>query len=199
MGPRKQDGVPREDGAPDRRPRRTGDRGSPPTRRLDALVPTMYDTLRKIARRELKGEQARRAIDPTELLHECYVRLARMVSLEELDRTRFLALAAQVIRHVLVDWARTERAHKRGGRHKRVTLHEGAAITGEDELDLVELDEALLRLARLDERPARVVEMRFFGGLSNAEIARALGVSLRTVVGDWHMARAWLRRELVQG
>ena len=168
-------------------------------RPLDALVPSMYETLRKVARRELKGDQARRGIDPTELLHECYVRLARMVSLQQLDRTRFLALAARVIRHVLVDWARSQEAQKRGGRMKRVTLHEGAALTGQGEIDLVHLDEALERLAALDERPARVVEMRFFGGLSNAEIARTLGVSLRTVVGDWHMARAWLRRELSRG
>ena len=166
---------------------------------LDELVNSMYETLHRIARRELKGEGLRKSIDPTELLHECYLKLAQSHTLGRLTRTQFLAMAGKVIRHVFVDRAREMQAQKRGGRWKRITLHEEAASTGHPEIDVLELDEALQRLAVMDERQAKVVELRFFAGLSNEEIAGVLGVSLRTVVSEWTLARAWLRRELSGG
>jgi RNA polymerase sigma factor (TIGR02999 family) len=171
----------------------------------------MYQTLRQMARRELDSRRnpnrganrgANRgewALDPTEIVHECYLKLSQAVDLAGLDRVGFIALAARVIRHTLVDQARTRGAIKRGGGVARVTLHEDAAISKEQDVDLLDLDEALAKLALLDERASRVVELRFFGGLTNEEAARVLEVSPRTVVDEWGMARAWLKRELSRG
>lgn len=164
---------------------------------LSKLVEDVYSVLRKIATREL-GRQ-RGTIDPTDLVHECYVKLAQNGLPKAMDRTRFLALAAKAIRHVLVDRVRGAGAQKRGGQMRRMTLHEGAAIAATGEVDLLELDEALTRFAVVDERAARVVELRFFAGLTHEEIARVLKVSERSVKADWTVARAWLHGELGDG
>jgi len=168
-------------------------------RELDELVSAMYDTLRKLAKQKLPGGGLRNSVDPTELLHECYLRLASAATAGQLSRPEFLAMAGKVIRHVVVDRAREMETEKRGSAWNRITLHESSASTGAPDVDLLALDEALKRLSVLDERQAKVVELRFFSGLSNEEIADLLDVSMRTVVGEWTMAKAWLVRELSRG
>ena len=169
--------------------------GSGPQRPLDELVATLYSTLRKIAGRALKGSEARRSISPTDLVHDCYLRLTRAKALESMPRTEFVALASRALRNVLVDRARAMRSLKRGGRRHRVTL-QGDRLPLSMEVDLLDLDVALQKLALLDERQSRVVELRFFGGLTQDEIAHVLACSTRTVNNEWAMAKAWLHREL---
>jgi RNA polymerase sigma factor (TIGR02999 family) len=165
---------------------------------LDGAMAGLYDSLRKVARRAVKARAGQRLLDPTDLVHECYLKLARSRSLGELSRAEFLGLAATAIRTVLVDHARELATLKRGGAMRRVTL-EGKSLIERESIDLIALEEALTRLAVLDKRMARVVELRFFGGLEIREVAEALGVSPRTVDHDWALARAWLHRELVRG
>ena len=163
--------------------------------RLDDLVASLYSTLRQIAGRALERNAGRRSISPTDLVHDCYVKLARARAVKDLRQTEFVALASRAIRNVLVDRARERGAIKRGGRLRRVTLS-GASLALDEEVDLLQLDVALQKLALLDERQSRVVELRFFGGLSHEEIARILKCSERTVTSEWSMAKAWLHREL---
>ena len=162
---------------------------------LDVKVAVLYSSLKELARRATRGRAGRQLITPTDLVHESYLRLAKNQALGRLRRTEFLALAATVIRHVLVDRARELEALKRGARFRRLTL-DGRSIASAAPLDLLVLDEALKKLAALDSRQARIVELKFFGGLEIDEIAQTLKVSPRTIDGDWHMARAWLHREL---
>jgi RNA polymerase sigma factor (TIGR02999 family) len=159
------------------------------------VVSALYSTLRVIAGRALRGGRGRRSVSPTELVHDCYLKLARARALGSLERTEFVALASRAIRNVLVDRARELRALKREGPNRRVTL-DGASLPLEGEVDLLDLDVALQKLALLDERQSKVVEMRFFGGLTHEEIAKILGCSPRTVNSEWAMAKAWLHREL---
>ena len=166
-----------------------------PRDRLDELVATLYSTLRDLASRALERNTGRRSISPTDLVHDCYVKLARARAAKDLRPTEFVALASRAIRNVLVDRARERGAVKRGGRLKRVTLS-GASLALNDEVDLLRLDVALQKLALLDERQSKVVELRFFGGLSHEEIGRLLKCSERTVTSEWAMAKAWLHREL---
>jgi len=166
-----------------------------PREQLDDLVASLYTTLRDIAGRTLERDAGRRSISPTDLVHECYVKLARAKAMKDLRPTEFVALASRAIRNVLVDRAREKGAVKRGGRLKRVTLN-GASLALDEEVDLLRLDVALHKLALLDERQSRVVELRFFGGLSHEEIGRLLKCSERTVTSEWSMAKAWLHREL---
>ena len=166
-----------------------------PREHLDELVGSLYSTLREIAGRALEKNAGRRSISPTDIVHECYVKLARAKAMRNLRPTEFVALASRAIRNVLVDRAREQGAVKRGGRLKRVTLS-GAALAPDEEVDLLRLDVALQKLALVDERQAKVVEMRYFGGLSHEEIGRLLGCSERTVTSEWRMAKAWLHREL---
>ena len=163
--------------------------------RLDELVASLYTVLRGIAGRALRAGAGRHLISPTDLVHECYVKLARARALGNLRPTEFIALASRAIRNVLVDRAREDGALKRGGRQKRVTLA-GQNLALDEEVDLLQLDVALQKLSLLGERQSRVVELRFFGGLTHAEIARLLRCSPRTVNSEWAMARAWLHREL---
>lgn len=163
--------------------------------RLDGEVAGLYDSLRRVARRAVRSRAGRRILDPTDLVHECYLKLAKSQGLADLPRSEFLALAATAIRTVLVDHARELAALKRGGAMRRVTL-DGKALIDRESIDLIGLEEALTRLAVLDARMARVVELRFFGGLQVREVADALGISPRTVDHDWSLARAWLHREL---
>jgi RNA polymerase sigma factor (TIGR02999 family) len=164
----------------------------------EQLLPPVYDALRELARSRLRRERAGHTLQATDLVHEAYGRLADQSRVNWRGRTHFFAVAAQAMRRVLVDHARQRGRQKRGGGAQRVTLGGVKAPPG-SELDLEELislDRALKKLAALDERDARVVELRYFGGLTTREIADFLGVSERTVRGDWAFARAWLKKEL---
>ena len=161
------------------------------------LLPVVYQELRDLARRYLQQERLDHTLQPTALVHEAYLRLIDSTALAAGDRERFLALAAQAMRRVLVDHARQRKAAKRGGGlWKRVTLDDGALEHPHESLDVVILNDLLDRLTTMDPRMGQVVELRFFGGLSIDETARILGVSDRTVDNDWFVARAWLAREV---
>lgn len=162
---------------------------------LDQLIASLYGTLRNLAGRALRDHGGDGVISPTELVHECYLKLARSAAASSMGPNELLALASTAIRSILVDRARKQAAFKRGGAARRVTLN-GDLLVLAGEVDLLELDAALEKLAELDERQARVVELRFFGGLTHAQIAQVLGCSPRKVNTDWAMARAWLHREL---
>ncbi len=162
-------------------------------------MPLVYDELRSLARRYMRSERREHTLQPTALVHEAYLRLVDRPRVDWRGRTHFFAVGARVMRHLLIDHARGRGRKKRGGGRYRVTLTDWRAAGGEAGLDpgeLLDLDAALEKLARVDEREARVVELRFFAGLTVAEVAHALGVSKRTVEQDWTHARAWLRREL---
>jgi len=162
------------------------------------LLPILYEELRAVAVGYLRQERANHTLQPTALVHEAFLRLVDYENVDPADRERFCALAAHTMRQVLVDHARRHGAAKRGGNRRRITLS-GIGVGSDgtpDEIDLLALEDALARLAANDERKARVVELRFFGGLSVAAVADQLGVSPTTVEGDWRFARAWLRREM---
>jgi RNA polymerase sigma factor (TIGR02999 family) len=170
----------------------TGGRGGA----LDDLMPHLVGELRRLAARELRRERGAHTLQPTALVHEVYLRLVGRRSVAWKNRAHFLGYAAQVIRRILVDHARAQRTAKRGDGAVRVTLVPGHAVAPAPDVDLVALDRALDRLAALDARQAKVVELRFFGGLSVRETAAALAIGEATVVRDWASARAWLYREL---
>jgi len=171
-------------------------------RAAEKLMPLVYDELRRLAHGYLRRERPNHTLESTALVHEAYLRLADQQRVSWRGRTHFLAVGAQMMRRLLVDHARHRGRVKRGRDWQRITL-DGAASSllgrhlGHDEL--LALDQALTKLAELDERQARVVELRFFSGLEVAEVAEVLGVSKRTVEGYWTHARAWLRRELASG
>ena len=156
----------------------------------------VYDELRRLAARRVSRPGGRGSLEPTEIVHEVYVRLTDPQKINWAGRTHFFAVSARAMRRVLVDDARRKRAGKRGGNSQAITLNEAVAPAHDRTLDVIELDDALVKLGKLNVRQAEVVELRFFGGLSVEECATVLGVSRRTVLGDWSMARAWLRREL---
>ena len=159
------------------------------------LFALVYGDLRDLASNYMRRERGGHTLQTTALVHEAYLKFASKGGAWE-DRAHFVGVAARAIRQILVDHARERNALKRGGDRQRLSLSDSDAVVGGDDLDAERLDEALERFAKLDERPARVVELRFFGGPSVAEAAHVLGVSERTVKGDWQIARAWLRREL---
>lgn len=159
------------------------------------LTPLVYSQLREIANRLLRGEDVRR-FDATEMVHEAYLRLMGDTEIQWRDRTHFFATAARIIRRILVDEARKRRTLKRGGEAERVELDVVGVTDSNHNVELLALDQALGKLAELSPRQATLVELRFFGGLTQAEAAESLGVSRRTVAGDWAMARAWLQRQL---
>jgi RNA polymerase sigma factor (TIGR02999 family) len=161
--------------------------------RLTALV---YDELHRLAERFMRGERAGHSLQTTALVNEAYIKLVDSSRVQWQNRVHFFAVAAQLMRRILVDFARRRRYQKRGGDWQKVTLAEGFDVAINVNSDLVAVDEALEDLARLDPRKARVVELRFFGGLSLEETAEALNVSTDTVGRDWRAARAWLTREL---
>ena len=165
---------------------------------LAALMPLVHDELRRIARRCLHGERANHSVQATELVNEAFLRLVDVQQVDWQNRTHFLALSARLMRRVLVDLARSRGADKRGGDAIRVTFDEAAIGGVAPEADVIRLDDALKALASLDERKSRVVELRFFGGLTADETAVALQVSSKTVLRDWEFARAWLQRELTR-
>lgn len=162
----------------------------------EELVAQVYDELRSLAQAHLRRERAAHTLQATALANEAYLRLAGQRRMSEYDREHFLALAAGMIRRILVDHARSRNRAKRGGGQAAVTLFDDLAVSSGEQVDLIDLHDALERLDRLDERQARVVELRFFGGLTVEEVALVLGVSARTVNNEWRAARAWLRREL---
>ncbi len=162
----------------------------------DELFPLVYAELRRIAAREMRREKPGRTLQTTALVHEAYLRLLKDASLSFENRAHFLGIAARAMREILIEHARARGAQKRGGGAVRLTLDDLVAPVSSPSIDVLALDEALQRLARLDERHARVVELRYFGGLSVEETAAALELSPATVKRDWTLARAWLFREL---
>jgi RNA polymerase sigma factor (TIGR02999 family) len=165
----------------------------------DDLIESVYAELRRLASSYLQQERRGHTLQATALVHEAYARLVDQSRAEWKSRTHFFAVGAKMMRRILIDHARERRSQKRGGDQQRVTLSVAGEMPGGGDLDYEELlsvDEALHRLAELDERQAKVVELRFFAGMSVAEVAEFLDVSPRTVEGDWTHARTWLRREL---
>lgn len=163
---------------------------------MDELVPLLYDELRRIAHYRLRAEQTGHTLETTGLVHEAYLRLAGAERLDLADRAHLLAVAAQAMRHVLIDSAVRRKAGKRGGGRATVSLDDVPVIDPARSEELLALDEALTRLGAIDARQARVVECRFFGGMSIEDTAAALDLSPATVKRDWALARAWLNREL---
>jgi RNA polymerase sigma factor (TIGR02999 family) len=167
---------------------------------IDDVLPVVYGELRRLADRQLRGERAGHTLSPTALVHEAYMHLIRDHDLSWESRAHFFGIAARAMRQVLVAHARRRAAGKRGGGWERVTLYTDAtphgSATDERSFELLDVHDALERLAELDERTARVVELRFFGGLTLEQSAHVLGVSRRTAADDWSLARAWLAREL---
>lgn len=160
------------------------------------LLPIVYEELRALAACYLRRERGEHTLQPTALVHEAFVRLVDQVRIEWRDRAHFFRTAAQAMRRVLVDHARARDAAKRGGGCRRVVLDDEVAPQARPQVDLLELDDLLTRLAALNERHAQVIELRFFGGMTIDETAAALGVSTTTVEDDWAVARAWLRRHM---
>ena len=163
---------------------------------LERLIPLVYRELHQIARRCMARERGDHSLQATALVNEAYVRLVDAKEVAWHDRAHFLAVSAQVMRRILVDHARSRQAQKRGGGAARVTFDEALLVVREPGLDFVALDDALKALAAFDQRKSRVIELRFFGGLSVEETASALNVSPDTVMRDWRLARAWLQREM---
>lgn len=167
-----------------------------PNGTLHHLLPLVYRELHGLAASALRRERCDHTLQPTALVHEAYMRLLRQSRIQWDDRAHVLSAAAQIIRHVLVDHARTRRRKKRLGDRIRVPLDESIAARCDRDVDLLALDEAIAGLAALSPRCARVVELRYFGGATAAEIATVCGVNSRTVERDWQFARAWLYRAL---
>jgi RNA polymerase sigma factor (TIGR02999 family) len=163
---------------------------------LDQLVPDLYAELKRLARRAMAGQRPNHTLEPTALVHEVYLRLAEAKHLELRQRPQLLALAARVMRQVLVDHARANSSQKRGGDELRVTLSEGIPAREEPAYEILTLDEALTRLEAIDDRQVRIVELRFVAGMSVDEVASLLAVSSATVKRESAMARAWLFAEL---
>jgi RNA polymerase sigma factor (TIGR02999 family) len=159
------------------------------------LLAIIYEDLRRLAAHNFRGEKAGHTLQPTALVHELFIRLFAGETVSWSDRAHFFAVASQQIRRILVDHARSRRAQKRGGGDVRVTLAEFPGPTAAIE-DVLAVHEALLRLEALDSRAARIVELRFFGGLEEKEAAEVLGISLATLKRDWQFARAWLQAQL---
>lgn len=165
----------------------------------EKLFSLVYDEFRKMARHFMKQEGPDVTLEPTALVHEAFLRLVNQDRVEWQGKTHFFAVGAQIMRRLLVDHARSRKRLKRGGGRTRLALNEDIALADEREADVLALEEALEKLSELDERQARIVEMRYYGGLTVAQVAEVLGVSKRTVEGDWTVARAWLKRELSEG
>jgi RNA polymerase sigma-70 factor (ECF subfamily) len=171
-----------------------GDKGA-----LDELTALVYDELRRIAHAYVRRERGGHTLETTALVNEAYLRLLGQQKIEWQNRAHFFAVIAQVMRHVLIDHARRRHYAKRGGHAQRVSLDESSLMTPERAAELVALDEALDELSRLDPRKSRVVELRYFGGLSLEETANVLEVSIMTVRREWRAAKAWLYKAVASG
>ena len=165
---------------------------------LDELYPLVYEELHRLARRYMSRERKGHTLQTTALINEAYVRLVDQKNVRWANRSHFFAISAQIMRRILIDHARRHAYAKRGGGAKQVSLDEAAFVAPDQALELVRLDEALQTLAKMDERRCHVVELRYFGGLSNEEIAGVLKVSENTVTRDWNLARAWLYQHLTE-
>jgi RNA polymerase sigma factor (TIGR02999 family) len=164
---------------------------------LDQILPLVYEELRRQASRYLRRERKGHTLQTTALINEAYLKLIDQKNVNWQNRSHFFAIAAQAMRRILVDYARERHREKRGGAAENLPIEEAAfVISSEKSVDLVALDEALTRLARFDERQARVVELRYFSGLSIDETAEVLSISNVTVRRDWNLAKAWLHREI---
>jgi RNA polymerase sigma factor (TIGR02999 family) len=163
---------------------------------LEKLLPLVYKELRRIAERQLRKERPNHSLQATALVHEVYLKLVDQNRIEWQNRAQFYAVASQLIRRILVDHVRDQRTAKRGGGTLTLALDEAISEPARRDVDLIKLDDALLSLSSKDEQQSRVVEMRFFGGLSIEETAEALGVSPSTVKRDWAAAKAWLYRDM---
>ena len=163
---------------------------------LDALMPLVYSELRRIANRHLQAERSDHTLQSTALVHEAYVRLTNQQLPQWQNRAHFFAVAAQLMRQILVDHARSHRASKRGGEVYKLALDDAEDQQKPIDIDIVALDDALKSLTAMDAQQGKVVELKFFGGLSNEDTAEVLGISTSTVKRDWTTARAWLFREL---
>ncbi len=172
--------------------------GNGDSRALQELVPLVYDELRQLAGHLLRRERAGHTLQPTALVHEAYLRLVDQTRVDWHNRAHFLAVAAQMLRRVLVDHARTKQRLKRSSGTVVLSLDESLVAGRERNLDVVALDEALSELTRIDPQQSRIVELRFFAGVSIEETAASLGISPATVKRDWAVARAWLYRRLSQ-
>ena len=171
--------------------------GGDPTA-LERLIPLVYDELHRLAQHYMRSERTGHALQTTALVNEVYLRLIDASQVEWQSRAHFFAISARLMRQILVDFARKHRYQKRGGGAHEVSLDEALVIGHEQDEDLVALDEALSALAKMDVRKSQVVEMRFFGGLTEEEIAAALNVSPETVRRDWRLAKSWLLRRLCE-
>ena len=165
---------------------------------LEQLIPVVYDELHRQAARYLRREHPGHILQTTALIHEAYLRLINQQNIEWQNRAHFYAIAARLMRQILVDHARRRQATKRGGSDIKVPLEEAMVISPGENVDLVALDEALTRLAAIDPQQSRIVELRYFSGLSVEETAEVLGVSSRTVNRDWNVAKAWLRQQIAR-
>lgn len=163
---------------------------------LDELYPLVYDELHRLARRYMSRERKGHTLQTTALINEAYVRLVDQRSVQWANRSHFFAISAQIMRRILIDHARRHAYAKRGGGARQVSLDETATIVDNDLSEFLRLDEALKSLAELDPRRSQVVELKYFGGLNNDEIAGVLKISKNTVIRDWNMARAWLYGQL---
>jgi RNA polymerase sigma factor (TIGR02999 family) len=170
---------------------RSGDKAA-----LDKLIPLVHQELRRLARHYLRGERIGHTLQPTALVNEAYLRLIDYRDIQWQNRAHFFAVAAQLMRRILVDHARSRNYAKRGGAQQKLSLSKADRFANKRDVDLVALDDALKTLAAMNEQQSRLVELRFFGGLTIEETAEVLGVSHATVERDWAVARAWLRREI---
>lgn len=169
-----------------------GDQAAP-----EKLMPLVYAELRRMAHRYMAIQNPGHTLQTTALIHEAYLRLVNQTEKKQWEnRSHFFAVAAQAMRHILVDYARSKQAGKHGGGAKELSLDEALTVSQERAAELVALDDALAELARIDQRKSQIVELRFFGGLSVEETAEVLKVSPITVMRDWSLAKAWLHREL---
>ncbi|MAF66448.1 MAG: RNA polymerase subunit sigma-70 [Planctomycetes bacterium] len=165
----------------------------------ERLMPLVYAELREIAQRLFRRERADHTLEPTALVHEAWMKLVDQDRVDWQGRSHFFAVGAQAMRRILVDHARARGRDKRGGNRRAVAFPEGLEAAAQGAPDLLDLEGALARLEKLDPRQGRVVELRFFAGLSVREVAEVIGVSVRTVEAEWTAAKAWLRRELGRG
>jgi RNA polymerase sigma-70 factor (ECF subfamily) len=163
------------------------------------LMPLVYNELRKLSQGYLQGERPDHTLQATALVHEAYIRLVDWENVTWQNRAHFFAVAAQVMRRILVDYARERNAKKRGGGMTKLSLDEAVSFAQEREVDLVALDDALKSLAELDAAQSKIVELRFFGGLTIEETAEALNTSPATVKREWMLAKAWLHKTIVRG
>jgi RNA polymerase sigma-70 factor, ECF subfamily len=163
---------------------------------LDALMPAVYNELRRLAESYLQRERADHTLQATALVHEAYMRLIDQRNVNWQNRAQFFGLAAKMMRRILVTHAEAHHAVKRGGHAQKLSLDDAVSFFEEENVDLLALNEALARLSELDQRQSEIVELRFFGGLTNEEVGEALHVSPATVKREWNMAKTWLFREL---